>query len=151
MRETPKGTSRPLDHTGDVALEVRAEHLNGLFAAAARGLLGILFARPPSAATDGTVQEDTTLTLTASSLEELLVAWLDEVLFLVQTRARVPADLDVVVREEGGAWRLEARLGVAPLDAQAQEWQGEVKATTHHGLHVEHRQGGWRAEVVFDV
>lgn len=147
MREkTPKGTSRPLDHTGDVALEVRAEHLNGLFAAAARGLLDVLFARPPDAA-----HGDTTLTMTAGSPEELLVAWLDEVLFLVQTRATVPTDLDVVVREEGGAWRLEARLAVAPLDARAQEWQGEVKATTHHGLHVEHRQGAWRAEVVFDV
>jgi SHS2 domain-containing protein len=143
---TPEGTSRPLDHTGDVALEVRAEHLNGLFAAAARGLLGILFARPPDAA-----QEDAAVTLAAGTLEELLVAWLDEVLFLVQTRANVPADLDVAVHDEGGRWRLEARLGVAPFDARAQGWQGEVKATTHHGLHVAQGRDGWRAEVVFDV
>lgn len=135
-----------LDHTGDVALRVHASQLDDLFVAAARGLLGILVDRPPDHG-----EQTSRVTLEADTREGLLVAWLDEILYLVQTRSVVPAVMDAFITETADGYRIEAELRLVPLDARAHGWHGEVKATTYHGLVVEERRDGWHADVVFDV
>lgn len=90
---------RPLDHTGDVGFEVRAAGIEDLFEAVRTALLRELMARPPD---EGEEREE--LSLEAPALDRLLLRWLDELLFVTQTRGRVPVAASVAV-EPGGAER----------------------------------------------
>ncbi len=138
-----------LDHTGDVGFTLRAGSLEALFDAAREALLGTLLSEPPAI---GEASID--LQLAAPALDRLLLRWLDEVLFLVQTRELVPAASRIALLEpaaDEARWRLRARLAVVPLDPDAHGWRGEVKGTTYHGLELARERGGWRARVILDV
>jgi len=146
----------PLDHTGDVGFELHAASLEALFDAARAALLRELMAAPPTAQVPGARPAGARsfeLTLAAPALDRLLLRWLDELLFLVQVRGRVPASARPAVRASGGpnGWELTARLETVPLDVRAQRWRGEVKGVTYHGLELVPDDGGWRARVVLDV
>ncbi|MDI3317108.1 MAG: archease [Bacillota bacterium] len=145
------GSWRWLEHTADVGLEAEAEGLPALFATVAEATLALLLERPPSGG-----RGRRRVLLSAPDLEGLLVRWVDEILFLVQTRAFVPARCSVRLEGPGpeGGWRLEARLAGSRLDRVAMGFRGEVKAATRHRLSVarETTAGGrWRARLFLDV
>jgi SHS2 domain-containing protein len=135
-----------LDHTADVGFELSAPTLGGLFEEARRGLLMVVFERPPE---DGF--EEREVRLSAPDRETLLVRWLNELLYLAQDAGFVPARAEVEVREAGGGHALGGRLTGAPLLLEEYGWQGEVKSATFHGLEVVRRDGGWHARVILDV
>jgi len=146
----------PLDHTGDAGFELYAPALEALFDAARAALLRELMEAPPTAeipAERPAEAQSLELTLVAPGLDRLLLRWLDELLFLVQVRGRVPASARLALRasDDPAGWRLTARLDTVPLDVRAQRWRGEVKGVTYHGLEVAPEGGGWRARVVLDV
>lgn len=152
----PGTRTTPLDHTGDVGFELHAPTLETLFDAAREALLQELMAAPASDAGAARPREarPLDLALEAPGLDRLLLRWLDELLFLVQVRGRVPVSARLAVQappDPGTAGRLTARLVTVPLDVRAQRWRGEVKAVTYHGLELEPDDGGWRARVVLDV
>ena len=138
---------RMLDHTADVGFELGATTLEALFDEARRALLATVFERPPE---EGGGRES--VRLFAPDLEILLVRWINELIFLIQSEGFVPARADVRVEESGGGgFSLEASLTGAPLELEAHGWQGEVKSATFHGLEVTHGGEGWRAQVILDV
>lgn len=138
---------RMLDHTADVGFEVEAGSLAALFEGAAKGLLEVMFEGPLEAEPDG----ERRLRLEAESLETLLVRWLDELAYLVQTRGEVPLGTEVLLGRTPAGWRLEARLATVPFDRVADRFAGEVKAATYHGLEIEQAGGRYRARVILDV
>ena len=141
--ETMAGNYRLLEHTADMGIEVWAATLDALFVCAARGLLEILFGRPcPVEA-----RQQLKIELQAADWEELLVAWLGEILFLVEQRGFCPAVFHI---EDLVGHRLTASLvgenqreGLSPLR--------EVKAVTYHRLRVQKQGGGWLARVYLDL
>ncbi|KHG65406.1 phosphoribosylformylglycinamidine synthase [Thermus sp. 2.9] len=136
---------RLLDHTADIGFEVEAESLEGLFQAALKGLLAVMFQNPPEGGKKGR-----RLTLWAEDLDTLLVRYLNELIYLIQTKGFVPGKAKVSIREEEGGYRLEAHLRGEPFQ-EAFGFQGEVKSTTFHGLYVGQEGGRWRARVILDV
>ena len=81
--------------------------------------------------------------LEAGDRGSLLVAWLEELIYLADTASFVPdraRGLELVAT--GLRARLEGRRAdIDPL----------VKAATYHGLRFAHEDGRWRARVVLDV
>ena len=145
----PDSRIEALDHTGDVGFVLRAPSLEALFELACRALLAELLTDPPAAGA-GTLR----LTLNAPDRERLLLRWLDELLYLVQTRALVPTACRLTLRppnEERDDWQLRARLRTAPLDPERQGWRGELKGATYHALRLAPTGGGWHARVVLDA
>ncbi len=137
---------RYFEHTADVGFKLTASDLNALFDAARQALLAVLVSCPPQ--TGGRLSP---LELEAESLESLLVDWLDELLYLVQTRSLLPVQSAVAVSATPVGYRLTASLNCAPLDVDEHGWQGEVKGATYHGLRLVQENGYWRARVVLDV
>lgn len=137
---------RHFEHTADVGFELEAGDLNALFDTARQALLELLVSRPPH-----TGERLNPLELEAESLESLLVAWLDELLYLVQTHSLLPVQSAVTVSASPAGYRLAASLNCAPLDVDAHGWQGEVKGATYHGLRLVQENGYWRARLVLDV
>ncbi|AEB10954.1 archease [Marinithermus hydrothermalis] len=137
---------RMLDHTADVGFEVRAPTREALFETAREGLLRLMFQHPP---TQGSATRE--VTLQAPDLEFLLVRWLNELIYLVQTAGFVPARAAITITEDAQGFTLRARLEGQPFDAEAMGWQGEIKSATFHGLEVRPETSGWWARVVLDV
>lgn len=134
-----------MDHTADVGVEIEAADLTALFEAALEALKAVVMEKPPEAFDD-----DHEIHLAASSLEGLLVRWLEEAIFLIHSSRRVPVDVDLEIFEQNG-WQLRATMRDAALESVRHGWRGEVKGATYHGLEVSRHDGGWRASVVFDV
>jgi SHS2 domain-containing protein len=131
---------RWVDHTSEVELEVWAPDLAGLLGEAARALAGLLL-RNQAAEPSG---EPRLLEVESHDREALLVDWLNEVLFVAETRMWVPVRFEVL---DASDTRVRARAWGVPVD----EPPSLVKAATFHGLQVREEEDGCAAEVIFDV
>ena len=133
-----------LEHTADVGIRAEAVDLSGVFEQATLGLLDIVGTwaggRPAA--------ENVELAVEAADVGALLVDWLGEVLYVVDSRDAVVASLEL---EEVTERRAAGRLGIAPRDESAYEGGTQVKAITYHRLAVEQGPGGWSATVYVDV
>jgi len=146
----PQGVTT-LDHTADVGIRVRAPALDALFHRAARGMIAVMRGEPDEARqTDAgetagePAGEVRRVAVEAGDLETLLVAWLRELLFLVQVRDFEYRSARFQRLEPEG---LEAEVRGTPPAAP----ETELKGVTYHGLAVERDDDGWTATVIFDV
>ena len=132
---------RLLEHTADVGIEARAATAEELLHQAALAfyhLLGL------PAGEEG-AREVRTIALSAGDREELLVAWLSEILFLVQTEGFVAGELQFDILDPT---RLQARLeGTISKCTPVRE----IKAITYHNLQVTEEPSGWLARVYLDL
>jgi len=136
----PPATHRWVDHTSEVELEVWAPDFAGVLAEAARALAGLLL-RNRDAEPEG---EPRVLEVESHDREALLVDWLNEVLFVAETRMWVPVRFEVL---DASATHARVRTWGVPVD----EAPSMVKAATFHGLEVREGADGCEAEVIFDV
>ena len=137
------GTHRLLEHTADMGIEASGETLEELFAQAAYGLLEIIAGTPQALC-----REEKTVTLTAADTEELLVNWLNEILYLFEIQGFFPCDFEI---EEVRGYRLQARVRGEPFDPRRHPVEREVKAVTYHQLRVEKTDELWQARIYVDL
>ena len=137
------GRFRLLEHTSDMGIAARGETLEELFAEAGRGVLAV--AVDPRR---GQRKEERALAVQGADREELLVNWLNEILYLWEVRGFFPVDCRVL---EVGEKRVRGLLLGEPFDAARHVVLREVKAVTYHRLRVERRRGHWRARLYVDL
>ena len=127
-----------VEHTADLALSIWAPDYGALLEQGACALVDIM---TEGALIDGQLERE--VAIEAMDREDLLVQWLNEVIFLAVTErftvARAELQLD-------GA-RLTGRL----FGAEGAELKGELKSATYHGLELTEQDGAARAFVVIDV
>jgi SHS2 domain-containing protein len=132
---------RTVPHTADVRIEAWAPTREACIAEAVSALVATF-----ADTTAATPYEQIITEVTADSDPDLLVAALDEVIYILDTRGAVPCDTDLTP----GPMGVEMRLEVVPVSAV--ELVGAVpKAVTLHDLRFEHCHGGWRCGVIVDV
>ena len=132
-----------LEHAGDARIRVRAGDLPGLFARAARGLTGLM--TDPQRLSASLQQR---VDLQADGPGPLLVDWLNELIFLFETRGFLMASCEIGIDD---GWRLQAGLAGEAYDPDRHPIETVVKAATHHELTIREEPGGWLAEVVIDL
>lgn len=137
------GSYRLLEHTADMGIEATGESMEELFVQAACGLREII-----TSLTRGEAREERTVEVEGGDREELLVNWLNEILFLFESRGFFPADFAV---EEVGPAKLRGKVWGEPFDPQRHLIEREIKAVTHHQLSVQRTDGGWRARIFVDL
>ena len=133
---------RLIEHTADIGLELRASTLEELFHQAALGLLQVLGPQPPARS-----QMSHSVTLEGSEPAELLVGWLNEILFLLETRHFLPAEFTV---HAVGEVQLRGVIRGQKLEP-AQRLQREVKAATWHQLLLQRDGDSWFARIYLDL
>jgi SHS2 domain-containing protein len=84
----------------------------------------------------------------AEALDELMVNWLDEFLYLHDTEGLVFKRFQVEPIQQN---RLEAMAWGEVLDPARHEIKAGIKAVTYHQLYVKEIDGGWETQVIFDV
>jgi len=134
------------DHTGDIGVDVRAASLEQLFAEAASALTEIL--TEPALVRSRVSAE---IGLSSPAIDLLLVDWLNELIYLFETRAMLVRSARVTLGRDGEEHRLDAIVEGEPLDPLRHPIKVTVKAVTYHALEVLETAGLWRARIVVDV
>ncbi len=143
------GTYTIFDHTADVGLEVRAESLPDLLETAARATFDqMLEDWPEEVETEEEVRAVPPKGL-EGDLGELLVNWLQELLYAFEMRHLVPLRYDF---ELVGPLEVRADVGFGQFQAGRHRTRLEIKAVTYHELQVRQEpDGAWSARFILDV
>lgn len=147
------GNFRIVEHTADVGFVVKGASLSDLFETAAQAMFSIEY--------DLSVvgfEIESPVSATADDLEELLVAWLSELLYLHDAEGFVPGDFLVVEVGEppdrrAGSPQFLCR-GVArgrTIGEWFEQTGPQIKAVTLHGLEIKEHRGNFEATVYLDV
>ena len=132
-----------VDHTGDLGVRLFGESLSRLFEQAAQALTFIL--TDPETIQ---IEETRKLLLDAKTDEELLITWLNEFVYLFDTEGLLFKTYDVLSVHDH---RLEALAHGEIYIEGRHPIKTTVKAATYHQLKIEHHQGVWTAQVIFDL
>ncbi len=145
---------RILDHTADVGFECRGKTLEELFANAARALVHFFVdletIKP---------REEMKIEVTGDDRESLLVNFLSEILFQIDSEARLFSDFEVSIKVSIKVSIEEGESLTAVAITHGEKWDRSrhipkllVKAITYHQLKItQQRKGIWRARVFVDI
>ena len=133
-----------LEHTADMGLVVRGKNLSELLMHAAQGLFETI-------AVVETVDETVSVEihLTAESVEELFVGWLDELIFRHETEEVFFKRADI---RQCCETEISATVYGEPVNFDKHAVYTEIKSVTYHQLQVVQKgDGSWFAQVIFDL
>ncbi|MBN1283243.1 MAG: archease [Proteobacteria bacterium] len=134
-----------IDHTADVGMRVEAGSLPELFTEAAQAMFDLMIEHKRSLIPSIEVP----ISVEAPSLDQLLVRWLSELLFVFESRRLVLMNFWI---DELARGRLFGAAKGLKFDSARHAQKMEIKAVTYHRIKVEELSDGrWVAEVIFDI
>ena len=138
------------DHTADIGVEISGRTKKDLFANAAKALFDVLIENLDSKgkSAEKTQKRQKIVTVEGADLEDLLINYLREILYLFNGAGWVVSHCKIM---ECGNKRLKAQLTGEPYNKNKHSIKTEIKAVTYSGLSVEKQKSGWKARVIFDV
>jgi SHS2 domain-containing protein len=131
-----------LDISGDAGLRIWGENLEELLTNAAEGLSELI--------TDLSGIEETErreVVLNSERNDDLLVKWLNELIFLFDTYGFIGKRFDVSLKSD----TLKATISGDIFNVEVNESRLLVKAATYHRLSLKKDNSQWEAVVVFDI
>ncbi len=133
-----------LDHTADIGIVAWGRNLPELFSNAAEGMFSLI--------TDAKVSGEgfeTEIAVEGEDRVELLVNWLNELLYVFETEEVLPGDFEI---KRIGPVSMKGRVRGGPIDYTHHELKREIKACTYYQAAVEELGPTlWRAQVYFDM
>jgi SHS2 domain-containing protein len=131
-----------LDHTADVGIIAYGADLSQAFANAGRALFSLIAELDN---VEEVLYQD--IELTASDEENLLVAWLNELVYRFDTEGIIFKRFDIVQLDDT---HLKARGYGEKVDSSKHRLKTGVKAATYHMLKVD-KSDDFRVQVLFDI
>jgi SHS2 domain-containing protein len=133
-------------HTADIGLAVHGRTLSRLFENAGTALCELVAGERVQVRPRRRVR----IAVRGSALDDLLVRWLQELLFLQQTRGwRFRAC--AVDRLDRRGVTLRGSATGEPFDPVVHPRGREIKAVTYHNLRLVRRAGAWSVRIILDV
>jgi SHS2 domain-containing protein len=142
MAAHPRGSFEFIDHTADAGIRVEAPTLEDLFETA-----GFAFTELVTSVDAIDCQVERRFQLEEGDIETLLVSWLQELLYLLDTEDLVFGRFQVKLDN----FSLEAAAWGDVFDPNIHTVKTEIKAVTYHQLEVTKSDKGWQAQVIFDI
>ena len=132
-----------IEHTADLGFRAFGATVEALFAHAGEAFFEALVNLE-------TVEEriEKTIEAEAEALDNLMVNWLDELLYLYETEGLLFKRFQVKSIQE---YALQVTAAGEVLDLARHEIRAGIKAVTYHQLYVEERGGLWEAQVILDI
>jgi SHS2 domain-containing protein len=131
------------EHAADIGLAARGATLEELFTNAAMGLVDLMV--EPAGLQDAIRLE---VNVRATDRDALLVAWLNELLYLLDSQRFLPRRC-LITRMTGT--ELDAELWGDHVDPGRHSLRRLVKAATYHGLQISRHDHGWESRVILDL
>jgi len=142
-RERIEGGWEFFEHTADIGLRARGADLRELFENAGNGLIELMFGRdairPRRSLQISTGGDDD---------EQLLVGWLEEILFAFEGDRFAPARVEVEQVADGAA---RGRLWGEDFYEGKHRVHNLVKAVTYHNLTIRHKGEMYEVDLILDL
>jgi SHS2 domain-containing protein len=142
MSDESRGSFEFIDHTADAGIRLEAPTLEDLFATA-----GLAFTELVTSVDSVDCRVERRFKLEEDDMETLLVSWLQELLYLLDTEDLVFSRFQVKLHD----FSLEATAWGEVFDPKIHTMKTEIKAVTFHQLEVAKTNQGWQAQVIFDI
>ena len=129
--------------TADQGIHAWAADLSGVFRQAALALWSLMLEQA-----DVRRLREIPVSIEAPDIESLLVAWLNELLYISEVERLAAADCAI---ESLTLTSVTARVWGEKMDPRRHVMLGHVKAATYHQLQLLKSPRGWEARVIVDV
>ncbi len=130
-------------HTADIGIEVVAGNLEDLFRKSALGLLNLI---SDTSLID--IKESVNSFVEGSDHEELLVNFLNEIIFLHETREMVFKDVEITHFKP---FEIKFILYGEKIDINRHTFKFSVKSCTYHNLKIEKNGDNYSVKIIFDT
>lgn len=137
-----------IEHTADVGLKLWAKDLPGLFRDVAAGFFNFLTDLSALEKSTPVFYHEVEVNFQEDNAEDLFMHWLQELLFVFSVRHFVLTEYYFVSLTP---MMLKLKAKAIQFDPKRHVLRYEIKAVTYHQFHVAKTQGGWEAEVIFDI
>ena len=134
---------RLLEHTADMGIEACAESRPKVLEEMAKGLTMMLFGDSPVSAS-----VVIKIHLHEEDSVELMVAWLNEIMYWCERNNLIPSASRIDALEGGELW---ATLSGEPFDQKRHHVERQGKAVTYHKATLKEASSGWYARVYVDL
>ena len=134
-----------IEHTADVGFELSAPDLHSALERSAAAMFDIICGLE---SVEERLEIPVEVAWREGDLENLLVRWLTELLYLHEVRHLLLSRFRVI-HSEGG--RLEASASGEEFDPERHTIATELKAPTYHDLKLSEDDGRWSVRVIFDT
>jgi len=132
-----------IEHTADIGLRVYGRDLKELFTNAAEGMLELAFERERISQ-----RRQLDVTVSGADTEELLVSWLQELLYLFEVNHLIVKDTAVTDIADG---TLTAKVTGEKFDPVRHVAKREIKAVAYHDLKIERKRNRYTVQIIFDI
>jgi len=135
-----------LEHTADIGIAAYGKNKKEIFINAAKGMFEIIAGETKN------LKENfyDKIELEADNLEGLLFAWLNELLYISETRLVILNKFQI---KELSDFQIKAEIRGIKINPPSVKIEKEIKATTYHRLEIkkDEESGLWSARVIFDI
>ncbi|HEY4033513.1 MAG TPA: archease [Ktedonobacteraceae bacterium] len=142
LPEPPKAYE-VFEHTADVGLHAFGHTLPELFVHAAQGMESLLVS-----ADEVHVVTSRRITVDGHDTISLLIAWLNELVFLFDTEYLLFRDFVIETISET---QVTGRASGEPYDRQRHDLSSAIKAVTWHEAAITRLDDGYQARIIFDL
>ena len=135
-----------LEHTADIGIAAYGKTKKEVFINAAKGMFEIIAGETKN------IKENfyDKIKLEADNLEGLLFAWLNELLYISETKLVILSKFKI---KELSDFQIKAEVEGMKINPPSVKIEKEIKAVTYHRLEIkkDEESGLWRAQIIFDV
>ncbi|MCM8818529.1 MAG: archease [Candidatus Omnitrophica bacterium] len=136
-----KGKIKIINHTADIGIEVYGETIKEIFLNSAKGLYEMM-----GIENNGS-ENFLEINLQGNQIEELLVKFLNELIYLVETKKLGGEPENIIIEKKENEYLLKALLRVKNIKKRYKE----IKAATYHNLKIEKAKKGFKTTIIFDL
>ncbi len=131
------------EHTADVGLHAYGSTLPELFIHAAQGMESLMVSPEQI-----DVQVSREIVVEGHDVVSLLIAWLNELIFLFDSEYLIFRQFEIESLTETD---LKGRASGEPYDAKHHDLSSAIKAVTWHEAAVDRNDVGYKARIIFDI
>ncbi len=132
-----------IEHTGDLGFKAYGSTCEELFVNAASAFFEVLVSLESIQE-----RESRDIEVEAPGLDDLMVSWLGELLYLFDTEQLLLRRFEIKSMQRN---QLRARVRGEVLDFKRHEIKTGIKAVTYHQLYVRQAKGTWESQVILDL
>jgi len=136
-----------IDHTSDAGIKAYGVTMTELFENAAKGMFAVI-AKDGRDIQGSKIEKKVEIHKNTDNLEEMLVSWLSELLYVFNREKIYFNDFKVKSLNNDG---IEAQANGVNLDLYQSDLYTEIKAVTFHNLKIEESVDGFSCTIIFDV
>jgi len=132
-----------IDHTADICVRVFGNSLEDIFIRSAKAMMEIIANTKKVKPSKGI-----SISIRGENYEELLVKWLQEILYLHEAKKMVFKDFEIKIENET---RAVGKAYGERIDVERHEFYSSIKAVTYHNLKIVSSKDKYRVDIVFDI